>query len=112
MADKTPNPNNKKKKLNLPPTPPKPTMQMWFLAALTLLIFSILFFNRSNTTVPIKQRQFEDMVKARDVKAVTIVNDKTVEVTLKDEALKNEKYKNELKERGAFALDQGAHFSF
>lgn len=113
MADKDPNPqNNKKKKINLPTTPPKPTMQMWVLAALTLMIFSILYFNRSNTTVPTTQRQFEDMVKARDVKAVTIVNDKTVEVTLKDEALKNEKYKNELKDRGAFALDQGAHFTF
>src|SRR5688572_18278553 len=113
MADKNPNPqNNKKKKINLPTTPPKPTMQMWVLAALTLMIFSILYFNRSNTTVPIQQRQFEDMVKARDVKAITIVNEKTVEVTLKEEALKNEKYKNELKERGAFALDQGAHFSF
>ncbi len=113
MADKNPiPPKDKKKKINLPTTPPKPTMQMWVLAALTLMIFSILYFNRSNTTVPITQRQFEDMVKARDVKAVTIVNEKTVEVTLKEEALKNEKYKNELKERGAFALDQGAHFSF
>src|SRR5688572_23186902 len=111
MADKTPNPN-KKKKLNLPPTPPKPTMQMWFLAALTLLIFSILFFNRSNTTVPIKQRQFEDMLLSHDVKNITIVNDKTVEITLKDEALKNEKYKNDLANRGAFALEQGAHYTF
>src|SRR6476620_4357268 len=113
MADKNPiPPKDKKKKISLPTTPPKPTMQMLVLAALTLMIFSILYFNRSNTTVPTTQRQFEDMVKARDVKAVTIVNEKTVEVTMKDEALKNEKYKNELKERGAFALDQGAHFSF
>lgn len=112
MADKTPNKNNKKKKINLPNTPPKPTMQMWVLVALTLLIFSILFFNRSNTTVPIKQRQFEEMLLSHDVKTITIVNDKLVEVTLKDEALKNEKYKDELANRGTFALEQGAHYSF
>ncbi|MFC5270461.1 ATP-dependent zinc metalloprotease FtsH [Adhaeribacter terreus] len=110
MADKTP--NNKKKKINLPTTPPKPTMQMWVLAALTLLIFSILYFNRSNTTVEIDQRRFEDMVKSRDVQRINIVNDKVVEVTLKDEALKNEKYKNDLANRGAFALEQGAQFHF
>ncbi|HSI91032.1 MAG TPA: ATP-dependent zinc metalloprotease FtsH [Adhaeribacter sp.] len=113
MADKTPNnKNNKKKKINLPNTPPKPTMQMWVLAALTLLIFSILFFNRSNTTVEIDQRKFEEMVVSRDVKKITIVNEKMVEVALKDEALKNEKYKDDLADRGAFALEQGAHYHF
>ncbi|MBK0404555.1 ATP-dependent zinc metalloprotease FtsH [Adhaeribacter sp. BT258] len=110
MADKTP--NNKKKKINLPTTPPKPTMQIWVLAALTLLIFSILYFNRSNTTVEIDQRRFEDMVKSRDVQRINIVNDKVVEVTLKNEALKNEKYKNDLANRGAFALEQGAQYHF
>ncbi|KAA9331183.1 ATP-dependent zinc metalloprotease FtsH [Adhaeribacter soli] len=111
MADKTPNPN-KKKKINMPTTPPKPTMQMWVLAALTLLIFSILYFNRSNTTVPIKQSAFEEMLLSHDVKKITIVNDKTVEVTLKDEALNNEKYKKDLANRGTFAMDQGAQYSF
>ena len=110
MTDKTP--NNKKKKINIPTTPPKPTFQMWAMIALALLIFSLLWFNRNNTTVEIDQRRFEEMVKSRDVKRITIVNDKVVEVTLKDEALKNEKYKEELANRGAFTLEQGAQFHF
>ena len=110
MADKTP--NNKKKKINIPTTPPKPTMQMWVLAALTLLIFSLLIFNRSSTTIPTKQSNFEEMLLSHDVKKITVVNDKMVEVTLKEEALNNEKYKNDLANRGTFAMENGAHYNF
>jgi AFG3 family protein len=49
---------------------------------------------------------------SHDVKDVTIVNEKNVEITLKDESLQNKKYSTELSERGPFPLTQGPHFRF
>ncbi|MDX5443265.1 MAG: AAA family ATPase, partial [Hymenobacteraceae bacterium] len=106
--------NKKKNKKNLiPNTPPRPTMQMWILAAIIFMIFGIAYFNRSNSTIEITQQRFEDMLLSHDVKnPLVIVNERTVEVSLKEEALQNEKYKNELANRGAFSLNQGPHYSF
>ncbi|MGV3585460.1 MAG: ATP-dependent zinc metalloprotease FtsH [Adhaeribacter sp.] len=107
MTDKTP----KKKKINMPNTPPRPTMQMWVLAALVFLIFGIAYFNRSNATVQINQQQFEDMVLSRDVeRLVVVVNKRIVEVTLNPAALENEKYRKIVPNRGAWALEQGPQF--
>ena len=88
MTDKTP----KKKKINLPTQPPRPSMQMWVLAALVFLIFGIAYFNRSNATIQINQQQFEEMVLSHDIqKLVVVVNKRIVEVTLNPSALENEK---------------------
>lgn len=107
MTDKTP----KKKKINLPSQPPRPSMQMWVLAALVFLIFGIAYFNRSNATIQINQQQFEEMVLSHDIdKLVVVVNKRIVEVTLSPSALENEKYKKIIPSRGAFAIEQGPHF--
>jgi len=95
----------------MPPTPPRPTMQMWVLAALVFLIFGIAYFNKSNTTIPINQQQFEEMVLSHDVEHLVVVDNKRfVEVTLNPSALENEKYKKIIPSRGAFALEQGPQF--
>jgi len=95
----------------MPNTPPRPTMQMWVLAALVFLIFGIAYFNRSNATVQINQQQFEDMVLSHDVeRLVVVVNKRIVEVTLNPAALENEKYRKIVPSRGAFTLEQGPHF--
>ncbi|QNF32300.1 ATP-dependent zinc metalloprotease FtsH [Adhaeribacter swui] len=107
MADKN---SNKKKKINLPNNPPRPTMQMWVLAALVFLIFGIAYFNRSNSTIPINQQRFEEMMLSRDVKSLVMVNGRTVEVSLKEEALQNDKYKSELTGRGVLAMEQGPQY--
>jgi len=107
MTDKTP----KKKKINMPTTPPRPTMQMWVLAALVFLIFGIAYFNKSNSTIPINQQQFEEMVLSHDVERLVVVDNKRfVEVTLNQSALENEKYRKIIPSRGAFALEQGPQF--
>jgi cell division protease FtsH len=104
--------NNKKKKPMIPATPPRPTMQLWMLAVLILLIFGLTYLNKSNSSVETTQQNFEEMLLSNDVKKLTIVNGKMVEVYLKEEALQNEKYSSELTNRGTFAMEQGPHYHF
>src|SRR6476469_7098037 len=108
MAEKLSN----KKKL-LPKPPQKPSYQVWIIAALLFLILGITVFNKSTSTVEITQKRFESMLKAHDIRELTIIpNQNIVELTLKDEALDNEKYREELSKKGPFALNQGPQYSF
>jgi cell division protease FtsH len=104
--------NNKKKKPMIPATPPRPTMQLWMLAVLILLIFGLTYLNKSNASVETTQQNFEEMLLSNDVRKLTIVNGKMVEVYLKEEALQNEKYSRELSGRGTFTMDQGPQYHF
>lgn len=113
MAEKNNNKgNNKKKKPIIPNTPPRPTMQLWMLAVLILLIFGLTYLNKSNSSRETTQRDFEEMLLSGDVDKLTIVNGKTVEVYLDREALQNEKYKTELGDRGLLTMEQGPHYHF
>ncbi|MHC2992937.1 peptidase M41 [Pontibacter sp. HJ8] len=112
MAEQNNKGNNKKKKPMIPATPPRPTMQLWMLAVLILLIFGLTYLNKSNSSVETTQQNFEEMLLSNDVKKLTIVNGKMVEVYLKEEALQNEKYSSELANRGTFAMEQGPHYHF
>ncbi|WP_161888935.1 ATP-dependent zinc metalloprotease FtsH [Pontibacter russatus] len=113
MAENNNKGNNKKKKPMIPNTPPRPTMQLWMLAVLILLIFGLTYLNKSNSTVETTQQEFEEMLLSGDVKKLTIVNGKTVEVTLKEEALQNDKYKTELNNQDALGgIEQGPHYHF
>ncbi|GHA70684.1 ATP-dependent zinc metalloprotease FtsH [Pontibacter akesuensis] len=106
------NKGNKKKKPIIPNTPPRPTMQLWMLAVLILLIFGLTWLNNNNASVETSQQEFEQMLLSGDVKRLSLVNKKTVEVFLKEEALENEKYK-ELKDRGTLGgAEQGPHYHF
>ena len=106
-------PENKKKRKIIPTTPPRPTMQIWVLAALVIFIFGLTYYNNLNATVEIRQPRFEEMLLAQDVKKVAVVNNNVAEVTLKEEALKNDKYRTELEGRsGITGSTQGAHYHF
>lgn len=109
MADKK---DNKKKKNLVPNNPPKPTMQMWVLAALVFFIVGLAVFNNNTQAKKINQNQFEEMMLSRDVRHVSIVNEKTVEVTLTQDALKNEKYAGDLENRGTFSMEGGPQYYF
>ncbi len=83
MADK---PNRKKL---IPKPPQKPNYQAYIIIALLVLIFGVLWLSRSSSTVPTTHRQFEQMMKAGDVKKVLLIaNQDLVEITLTHEALK------------------------
>ncbi|MFD2718884.1 ATP-dependent zinc metalloprotease FtsH [Hymenobacter monticola] len=112
MSDK--NPNNSKKKKPLTPAPnPRPGLQLWVLAGLLVFVFGVFVMNSLNAPAKINQQRFETMLAAGEVKDITIVNEKVVEVTLKPEALAKPEYRQELTRRTPFAAaGTGAQYFF
>jgi len=107
MTDKP----KKKKKKNLIPVQ-KPNYQMWVIIVLLLLVFGITYITKTNSAQEITQKRFEDMYLSHDVKDVNvIINERVVEVTLKDEALQNEKYKDLVSQR-PMAYATSPHYQF
>jgi AFG3 family protein len=103
--------NKKQNKNLLPKTPQKPNYQIWIILILFLLVVVITYFNKSNTMIPITKHRFEKMLLAGDVeKVVVITNKNEVEVSLKNEALSNAKYQNELENKNPFSMSDGPHY--
>lgn len=107
-------PNNKKK--NFIPNPPnanKPNYQIWVVIVLSAVIFGIFFFNKSNTVKEISIKRFEEIMLDADVQRVIFVKDQDyVEVYLKQEALNEPKYKNEIGDRTSVPYNQVPHYRF
>ncbi|MBF9142608.1 ATP-dependent zinc metalloprotease FtsH [Hymenobacter properus] len=112
MSDK--NPNNSKKKKPLTPAPnPRPGLQLWVLAGLLVFVFGVYVMSSLNAPAKINQQRFETMLAAGEVKDITIVNEKVVEVTLKPEALAKPEHRQELTRRTPFAAaGTGAQYFF
>lgn len=95
MAEEQKNEPNKidpiKKDNSFPKPPPRSSVQMWLMIGVGLIILGVLFFNNTTAGIEITQSKFEEMMLAKDVKSVIILEDR-VEVTLKKEAEDNEKY--------------------
>ncbi|MBU1822112.1 MAG: ATP-dependent zinc metalloprotease FtsH [Bacteroidetes bacterium] len=102
--------DNKRNPLN--PKNPQRGYQGWIIAALILTILGITYLNRSSTLREITQKRFEKMVTDGEVARVTIVNDKSVEVTLEPQALKKDKYQVISKENNYFGGEAGPHYQF
>ncbi len=104
---------DKPNKKNLLPKPQRPNYQLWVILSLLGLIFLVTYFNNSTSAITISYKRFEQMMLSNDVRDVVMIsNQKTVEVTLKEEALQNSKYKIELEEKNPFALNNGPHYKF
>lgn len=114
MADQLPNPRNRQRKKVVPNPVPKGNFQIWIISIILLLLFGISFLSRNSATVEIAQKEFETMAQSGDVKSVTIVeNEKIVEVTLKEAALENEKYKRKFSNSGLMSVSkEGPQFRF
>lgn len=105
MADKRDN------KPLLPQKPPRGNYQIWVIFAAVALIFGVMLYNNLTNLKEIDRDEFDSMVNSGDVKKVELVqNRKIVEVTLKPEALKNAKYKQELNSNTFGANTAGPHF--
>jgi AFG3 family protein len=111
---------NLKKKNPLPNNPlnPKqggggerPSYQVWIIVSLLTVIFGVMWFGRQGATKEINKKKFEEMYLRHDVKKIVVVN-KVVEVTIKEDALKNSYYKKLLPENSMFSMSQGPHFQF
>ncbi len=96
----------------VPPKVPKPNYQLWLILALTAVILSITLFNRNRGTVDIQYSRFEDMIASNDVRSLQLVKrDAIVLITLKEEALKNSKYKTEIEKNSPLGLNaSGPHY--
>ncbi|MFT6881780.1 MAG: AFG3 family protein [Marinoscillum sp.] len=93
--------------------PNKPNYQMFIIIGIVTVVLAFSYFSRSNSTVTITEKRFEQMVLANDVKRVVLIkNQDLVEVTLKPEALQNTKYKIELEEQTAFSNNNGPQYKF
>ena len=106
--------DNQKKKKNLIPKPSqKPNYQVWIIGILLLLVLGVMIVRQNQTVKEIKQSRFEKMMEAHDVaKVVLVMSENIVEVTLKDEALKNSKYNDLISSPGYFPMSQGPHCYF
>lgn len=102
--------DNKRGPLN--PKSPQKGYQGWIIAALIATILGITYLNRTSTVRDTDQKRFEKMMSSKEVEKVTIVNDKTVEITLKPEALKLDKYKTVSKENPYFGGESPSHYQF
>lgn len=91
-------PDKKRKDLKTNPKP-KQGFQGWLIGGLLALVIGITLFSNDSGAVSTTTRSFEKMLLANDVqKVVLIKNQDVVEVTLKQEALSNTKYKIELEQ--------------
>ncbi len=85
--------------------------QSWIIISLIAAILIITFLNKSTST-DITMKRFEKMVADKEVSKVTIVNDNMVEVTLTEDALKQEKYQNLNKDNNYLGPRSGPHYQF
>lgn len=105
--------NFKKKKNYIPKNSPKPNFQIWLIVILLLLVIGITYFNKNTSPYEISQTRFEQMYKSNDVASINLILDKNVvDVTLKEGALENEKYKDILKNRNSLSLTHGPQAYF
>ena len=94
---------------------PRPGMQGWLVGGLLAVVIAVTLFSNDSGVVSDKPfSSFEKMVRSNDVQTVVLVkNQDFIEVTLKDEALSNTKYKLELDQnKGFLDTDSGPHYKF
>lgn len=107
--------DKEREKKIVPPKMPRTNYQTWIILVLILAIFMISKMVNNGSLIELKQRDFEDMVLARDVKKITYVtNEDVVEVTLKPEAIQNAKYKQDIEKNSSpLGLNvNGPHYKF
>ncbi len=93
-----------------PGLPKKPNFQMWLIAAFVAAIIGIMLFSKSSIQ-PTSESAFHEMIREGDVKSISFVNGKEVEITLTEEALKSGKYNDKLGDN-PMSLQNTPHFKF
>jgi len=106
MADKKD--NNKPLLSN---KPPRGNYQIWVILATIAVILGVMYINNSSDLKEKSYYEFEQMVKAGDVKKVFLIkNQEVVEITLKPDALKNAKYRQDINEGLLVSNTAGPHY--
>lgn len=95
----------------IPKPPQKPNFQLWLIITAVIVLVGVTWFNQNNAVVEITIKRFEDMMLSNDVKKIVVINNQDyVEVTLKEEALENQRYKDELGAQNRFYNVTGPHY--
>ncbi len=105
MSDK-----NKNKKF-IPKPPQKPNFQLWLIITAVIVLIGITWFNQRSAMIDVTKMRFENMVMSNDVKKVVLIyNQNYAKITLKEEALENQRYKDELENQNPFFSPTGPHY--
>ena len=83
----------------------------WIYGIITLLFVASYFYNIGSSAIDIKTDKLSDMLKAGDVKEITVVNKEYAEITLTKEALAKPEYLN-LKGGSSNVSDKGPHYMY
>lgn len=83
----------------------------WLYGLIVLGILGLQFF-QFDSTKSSNQREFSEMLKAGDVDKIEIVNEKQVEVYIKEESLDKERYEDVKDRRFGGGKNPGPHFEF
>ncbi len=110
--EKAPEPKKDKKPVSklLPKTPK--FSYYWIYAVIAVLLLAFQFFSFRSTIETIDFNEFKGgMLKSHDVERLVLVNNEIVEVYVKEDRLKNEKYK-EVKDNAWGGVNKGPHYQF
>jgi len=105
---KGPKPFGTKPKLKNPQTP---KFNFYWIYAILAAVFLILTFFPQNSAKKTNMGKLQNMLERHDVAKIVIVNEKTVEIYLKKEALNNAEYKN-VKDEGAVFGGESPQYNF
>lgn len=96
------------------PKVPRPNYQMWIILVLVAVVLGISYINKSGELVEITESRFEDMVEARNIKKLVQIKSDNIwiiEITLKEDALQNAKYKQEIERSSPWGVKaNGPHY--
>jgi cell division protease FtsH len=96
--------NDKKSKFNI----------TWVYALIAISLFGIFLFQPTNEPIEVTWNRFEqEMLKANDVQKIEVVNNKKVEIYIKPDRLKDQKY-NEVnnQKKSTFSTSQNPQYFF
>ena len=105
------NKREKKRPMSKPSKSKKPNYQLWVVAGIVAAVVGITFFSNSGSSKKTTPSEFEEMLINNDVEKVILFNEKTVEITLKQEALSNSRY-SDLENQGLFTTTTGPHYYY
>ncbi len=102
-----------RQKKNLMGGPGRSNYQVWVIVILIASVLGFTYLSNSNAAKEITDKQFEEMLVRNDVQTVLLIKNKDmVEVTLKEEALQNAKYRIDLENSNPFNNQTGPHYKF
>lgn len=105
---------DKEREKKIAPKVPRPNYQMWIILVLVAVVLGISYINRSGELIEITESRFEDMVESKNIKKLVQIKSENIwiiEITLKEEALQNAKYKQEIERSSPWGVKpNGPHY--